>query len=64
MGNSHVIVESGGELTIDGGKLSCVDIELKAGATLRIINDGTIDCQNKIIAPIGALVDIVKGKII
>lgn len=64
MGNSHVIVESGGELTIDGGKLSCVNIELKTGATLRIINDGTIDCQNKVIAPIGALVDIVKGKII
>lgn len=64
MGNCRVIVESGGQLIIDGGKLSNVDIELKTGATLRVINDGTIECHNKIIAPVGALIDIVNGKII
>lgn len=63
-GNCRVIVESGGQLIIDGGKLSNVDIELKTGATLKIINDGTIECHNNIIAPVGAIVNIVNGKII
>ena len=63
MGNSLVIVESGGQLVVDGGTLSNVDIDLKAGATLRIINGGIIETRNDFVAPVGAIVDISHGKI-
>ena len=63
MGNSCVIVETGGELIVDGGTLSNVDLVLKAGASLRIINGGVIETRNGFIAPIGAIVNIVEGKI-
>ena len=63
MGNSRVIVESGGQLVIDGGKLSNVDIDLKAGSTLRIINGGIIETRNDFVAPVGAIVDITHGEI-
>ena len=41
MGNSRVIVESGGKLIIDGGMISNADIVLKPGASLRILNGGS-----------------------
>ena len=63
MGNSRVIVESGGQLVVDGGTLSNVDIDLKAGATLRIINGGIIETRNDFVAPVGAVVDIQHGSI-
>lgn len=63
MGNSRVIVESGGQLVIDGGTLSNVDIDLKAGASLRIINGGIIETRNDFVAPVGAVVDITHGVI-
>lgn len=63
MGNSLVIVESGGQLVVDGGTLSNVDIDLKAGATLRIINGGIIETKNDFVAPVGAVVDITHGEI-
>jgi hypothetical protein len=63
MGNSRVIVESGGKLIIDGGTLSNVDIDLKVGSSLRIINGGVMETKNGFKAPVGAKVEIVKGKI-
>lgn len=64
MGNSKVIVESGGKLIIDGGTLSNVDVVLKTGATLRIINGGIIEIRNEFSAQLGATVEIVNGQII
>jgi hypothetical protein len=63
IGNGKVIVDAGGKLIIDGGRLSNVDIILKAGATLIIINGGVIECQDDFIAPVGAIVDIENGQI-
>ena len=63
IGNGQVIVDAGGKLIIDGGRLSNVDIILKAGATLIIINGGVIECQDDFIAPVGAIVDIENGQI-
>lgn len=64
MGNSKVIVESGGKLIINGGTLSNVDLVLKPGATLRIINNGTLETRNGFEAPVGAIVDIQYGQIL
>ncbi len=61
--NCRVIVESGGILIIDGGVLNA-DVILKSGATLRIINDGTVETHNAFEAQLGSIVDIVYGKII
>ena len=63
MGNSQVIVEPGGKLIIDGGTLSKVDLVLKPGSSLRIINGGIIETRNGFKAPVGALVNIENGKI-
>jgi len=41
-----------------------VDIELKAGATLRIKNGGILEYQNEFIAPVGAIVKIENGQIL
>ena len=59
----RIIVESGGILIIDGGVLNA-DVVLKSGATLRIINNGTVETQNAFEAQLGSIVDIVYGKII
>lgn len=64
MGNSQVIVESGGKLIINGGTLSNVDLILKPGATLRIINNGILETRDGFEAPIGAIVDIQYGQIL
>ena len=40
-----------------------VDLVLKAGATLRIINGGVLEPRNSFKAPLGAKVEIIKGKI-
>lgn len=64
MGNSQVIVESGGKLILNGGKLSNTDLILKPGATLRIINNGILETRNGFETPIGAIVDIQYGKIL
>ena len=63
-GNSCVIVESGGKLVIDGGTLSNVNLILKIGSSLRIINNGTLDTKNGFDAPKGATVDIQYGQIL
>lgn len=63
MGNSRVVVESGGKLIIDGGTLSNVDLVLKPGSSLEIVNGGIIETRNRFKAPVGASVDIVHGKI-
>ena len=59
MGNSRVIVESGGLLVIDGGTMSNANIDLKPGATLRIIKEA----MNDFFAPAGAVVDVTHGEI-
>lgn len=64
MGNSRVIVQAGGKLIIDGGTLSNADLDLKAGATLQIINGGIIETRNDFYAPVGAIVNISQGEII
>ena len=64
MGNSRVIVESGGKLIISGGTLSNVDLVLKTGATLQITNGGIIETRNGFEAPVGAIVDIQYGQIL
>ena len=43
MGNSKVIVESGGSLIISGGTLSNVDLVLKPGSSLQILNGGILE---------------------
>ena len=58
-----VIVESGGQLFVNGGILSNVDLELKAGSSFRIINGGIVMTKNDFIAPVGVIVDIVQGEI-
>ena len=62
--NGTLIVESGGILIIDGGKLTNANVDLKPGATLRIINNGTIETRSGFKAPVGAKVDIKHGKIL
>ena len=64
MGNSRVIVEAGGKLVINGGTLSNADLILKSGASLRIINGGTIETRNGFEAPVAPLVDIEYGQIL
>lgn len=63
-GNGTLTVESGGKLIIDGGRLSNAKLDLKPGATLRIINNGTIETRNGFTAPVGATVEISHGKIL
>lgn len=64
MGNSKVIVESGGSLIISGGVLSNADLVLKPNATLRILNNGIIETRNGFEAPVGAIVEIRHGQIL
>ncbi|MBR4307354.1 MAG: trypsin-like peptidase domain-containing protein, partial [Bacteroidaceae bacterium] len=61
MGNSTVLVEEGGVLTIDGGIVSNADIILKDGAKLRVINGGIINTRNALKAPVGAKIEIEFG---
>ena len=49
---------------MDGGTLSNVDLVLKPGATLRIINGGILETRNSFEAPVGAIVDIQYGQIL
>ena len=63
MGNSRVIVESGGKLIINGGTLSNAELLLKPGASLQIINGGVMETRNGFEAPVGALVNIENGRI-
>lgn len=63
-GNSCVIIESGGKLIIDGGKLSNVDVVIKSGASLQIINGGVIDIRDSFVTNLGATVDIGNGQIL
>ncbi len=64
MGNSHVIVEPGGALIIDGCTLSNVDLDIKSGAYLQIINNGVVETRDGFNAPVGAMVDVEHGQIL
>lgn len=64
MGSSRVIVDGGGILVVDGGKLSNTEIELKPGAILRLINNGIIETRNGFEAPTGTIVDVIYGQIL
>ena len=59
-----MIVESGGKLIIDGGTLSNVDLVLKTGVSLQIVNGGILDTRNGFEAPVGVCVDVENGKIL
>ena len=63
-GSSTIIVESGGRLTVNGGTISNVNIDLKVGSTLKIVNNGKIETQNGFVAPVGAEVIINYGQIL
>lgn len=63
-GNGNLTIEAGGKLIINGRKLTNANINLKPGATLRIINNGTIESRKGFKAPIGAIVDIKYGRIL
>lgn len=63
-GNCRVIVESGGSLFIDGGKLSNADVVLKSGATFEITEGGILETRKGFEASVGAVVYIEEGKII
>lgn len=62
--NCCMIVEPGGQLKIEGGRLSNVDLVLKPGAILEITNGGILDTRNDFEAPEGAYVLIDNGKIL
>jgi len=62
--NCRMIVEPGGQLKIEGGRLSNVDLVLKPGAILEIIEGGILDTRNGFEAPSGASVFIDNGKIL
>ena len=64
LGSSTIIVESGGKLIVNGGTISNVNIDLKIGSTLRIVNNGKIETQRGFLAPVGAAVYIEYGQII
>ena len=59
----RVIVESGGQLIINGGTMSNVDLVLKPGAKLEIKEGGIIETRNGFEAPMGSTVYIDDGRI-
>lgn len=63
-GNNSTSAIYGGKLIINGGTLSNVNLVLKPGATLRIINGGIMDSRNAFEAPNGAIVDLQYGQIL
>lgn len=64
MGSGRVFLESGGVLVIDRGSLTNVDLVLKPGSTLRLINGGSIETRNGFNVPVGVIVSIDNGQII
>ena len=64
IGNCRIIVESGGQLIVDSGTLSNVDVVLKPGAYLQILNGGIVNTPNGFEAQEGATVDIQNGEIL
>ena len=64
IGTSKIIVESGCKIIINGGKLSNATVELKPGATLRILNGGILETRSGFESPVGAIVDIDSGQIL
>jgi hypothetical protein len=64
MGNCRIIVESGGQLIVNAGTLSNVDVVLKPGGYLQILNGGIINTHSGFEAQEGAIVDIQYGQIL
>ena len=63
MGNGCIIVEPGGKLIINGGKLSNAEIMLKMNSSLYIKNGGIVETRNGFKAQVGAKVIVEDGKI-
>ena len=63
-GNCRIIVESGGQLIVNAGTLSNVDVLLKPGSYLQILNGGIIYTHSGFKAQEGAIVDIQYGQIL
>ena len=57
-------VDAGGKLIINGGKLSNANLDIKPGATLKIMNGGIIETRHGFKAPIGVKVEIIHGMIL
>ena len=49
---------------IDGGTLSNVELVIKSGASLHIINNGILETRNGFTVPVGAIVYVEQGQII
>ena len=64
MGNSCLVVENGAKLVIDSGTVSDVNLVMKSGSTLQIINGGTLKTNNGFDAPAGVVVDVIHGQIL
>lgn len=64
--NSQIIVESGGELVVDGGVLDNARITFVSGSSLMVKNSGTIKMAagEAFHAPIGVIVNVESGKIL
>lgn len=65
-GRVNITIDAGGELIIDGGLITNVNINLVAGSKLTIKNGGTMVMRTNtdFVAPVGALVDVIGGQII
>lgn len=63
MNNRSIIVDSGGQLTVDGGTLNNVNLSLKPGTSLLITNGGVVRTSHGFLAPVGATVTVLNGKI-
>lgn len=63
MSHKSMIVEPDGKLIVDGGALINVNLSLKPGATLLIINGGEVKTSHGFEAPTGSIVSVLYGKI-
>lgn len=64
MGDCRIIIEPGGQLVIDGGRISNVELTLKPGSYLQVLNGGIIETRHGFEAPVGAMIDIENGQIL
>ena len=64
MTNCSVIVDAGGRLIVNGATLTNMNLVLKPGGALQIVNGGVISTTNGFEAPLGATVDIENGQIL
>lgn len=64
MTNCSVIVDAGGRLIVNGATLTNMNLVLKPGGALQIVNGGVISTTNGFEAPLGVTVDVENGQIL